>query len=148
MIDEESRLNLDADRPAVEEFLTEFGGELLQRPEDVNEGVYWARLHPRSAPGELYVARIGWTRYPQAAPSVKFADGIGESLTIVKAWPVSRAYRPGNFDICKPFTAEGFTVHPEWRNGPHAWPTTGNPFLFVVSQLQDDLNHRYQGRAQ
>lgn len=148
MIDEESRLNLDDDRPAVEEFLAEFGEELVQRPEDVNIGVYWIKLHPRSAPQETYVARVAWTRYPDAAPSVKFADAVGGSLGVVKAWPNCNGYRPGNFDICKPFTAEGFALHPEWRTGPHAWRTTGNPFLFVVAQIQDDLNHRYQGRAQ
>ena len=148
MIDLESRLNLEADRGAVEEFLAGFGGELLQRPEEVDHGTFWVRMHPRSAPAEQYVARIGWTRYPQVPPSVKFADDVGGSLTVTKAWPVSAGYRSGNFDICKPFTAEGFTVHPEWRTGPHAWPTTGNLFLFVVAQLQDDLNHRYQGRAQ
>lgn len=148
MIDEESRLNLADDQPQVEEFLVEFGGELLQRPEDVNEGVYWLTVRPRSAPAEIYIARIAWTRYPGAAPSVKFADGVGGSLSILKAWPQCKGYRPGNFDICKPFTAEGFAVHPEWRTGAHAWPTTGNPFLFVVSQIQDDLNDSYQGRAQ
>jgi len=148
MIDTESRLNLEADRVAVEEFLADFGGELLQRPEDAEHGVFWLRIHPRTVPGEHYVARIAWTRYPQAAPSVKFADTVGGSLAVTKAWPVSAGYRAGNFDICKPFTAEGFTVHPEWCGGPTAWPTTGNLFLFVVAQLQDDLNHRYQGRAQ
>jgi len=148
MIDEESRLNLNDDRTAVEEFLADFGGELLQRPEDVEAGVYWLKLHPRNAPQETYVARLAWTRYPDTAPSVKFADGVGGSLGVVNAWPNCNGYRPGNFDICKPFTAEGFVVHPEWRTGQYAWRTTGNPFLFVVAQLQDDLNHRYQGRAQ
>jgi hypothetical protein len=94
------------------------------------------------------VARIAWTRYPQNAPSVKFADGVGGTLTVTKAWPVIAGYRPGNFDICKPLTAEGFALHAEWRTGPHAWSATGNPFLWVVSQLQDDMNHRYQGRSQ
>jgi hypothetical protein len=148
MIDTESRLNLEADRPAVEEFLGGFGGELLEREGEAGQGTYWLRLHPRSAPTELYVARLAWTRYPQAPPSVKFADAVGGSLTLTKAWPSSPGYRPGNFDICKPFTSEGFAVHPEWRTGLHGWQSTGNPFLFVVSQLQDDLNHRYQGRAQ
>jgi hypothetical protein len=148
MMDDESRLNLEDDHVAVEEFLAEFDGKLLQRPEDAATGVYWVTLHPRSTPTETYIARIAWTRYPDAAPSVKFADSIGGSLSIIKAWPQCAGYRPGNYDICKPFTAEGFAVHPEWRTGPHAWQAAGNPFLFVASQLQDDLNHRYQGRAQ
>jgi len=148
MIDEESRLNLADDQPLVEEFLADFGGELLQRSEDANDAVYWLTVHPRNVPADSYVARIAWTRYPDAAPSVKFADGVGGSLSVVKAWPQCKGYRPNDFDICKPFTAEGFSVHPEWGTGIHAWPTTGNPFLFVVSQIQDDLNHSYQGRAQ
>jgi hypothetical protein len=123
------------------------GGQHHPRPEDVNDGVYWLTIHPRTAPAETYVVRIAWTIYPGAAPSVKFAEDVGGSLGVLKAWPQSSGYRPGNFDICKPFTAEGFAVHPEWRTGVHAWPTTGNPFLFVVAQLQDDLNHRYQGRT-
>ncbi|MEA2236117.1 MAG: hypothetical protein QOC81_841 [Thermoanaerobaculia bacterium] len=148
MIDEESRLNLEADRVAVYEFLAQLGGELVHRA-DVDDGsLYWVRLRPRSAPEETYVARIGWSRYPQAAPSVKFADGVGGSLTVTRAWPVIAAYRAASFDICKPFTAEGFALHAEWRTGPQAWSMSGNPFLWVVSQLQDDLNHRYQGRSQ
>ena len=150
MIDEESRLNLDLDRPAVAEFLLEHGGELFHRTtgdEQDPDGVYWLSLRPRVAPTEMYVARIAWSRYPQAPPSVKFADRVGGSLGVTKAWPAIAGYRPGNFDICKPFTAEGFALHAEWRSGPHAWSLSGNPFLWVVSQLQDDLNDRYLGRA-
>jgi len=146
MIDEESRLNLEADDAAVAEFLAAFDGELVRT--DAADGIYWVRLCPQAATQETYVARVAWTRYPQAPPSVKFADCVGGSLTVTRAWPVMAAYRPGSFDICKPFTAEGFALHAEWRTGPQAWPTTGNPFLWVVSQLQDDLNHRYQGRSQ
>lgn len=146
MIDEESRLNLEADEAAVREFLAEFGGDLLRDTNDPS--VYWLSLRPQNAREEVYVARIGWTRYPQAAPSVKFADGIGGSLTVTRAWPVIPGYRPPSFDICKPFTAEGYALHGEWRTGPQAWPITGNPFLWVASQLQDDMNHRYQGRSQ
>lgn len=145
MIDEESRLNLEADEAAVREFLAEFGGELLRDTNDA--GVYWLSLRP-NAHEEVYVARVAWTRYPQAAPSVKFADKINGSLSVTHAWPLISAYRAPSFDICKPFTAEGYALHAEWRTGPQAWPTAGNPFLWVASQLQDDMNHRYQGRSQ
>jgi hypothetical protein len=46
-----------------------------------------------------------------------------------------------------PFTAEGLALHPEWRTGPDAWTPTPNPYLRVVTQLQDDLDNRYAGRA-
>jgi hypothetical protein len=150
MIDEESRLNLEADRPAVEEFLREYSGKLHPSAADAAQidGIFWVELHPRTVPTELYVARIAWTRYLQEPASVKFADGVGGSLTVKSAWPLVPGYRPDAFDICQPFTAEGYVAHPEWRTDIHAWPQTGNPFLWVVSRLQDDLNHRYQGRAQ
>ena len=50
-------------------------------------------------------------------------------------------------DICQPFTAEGFALHPDWASGPEAWSAEGNPFLRVVAQLQNDLYFRCQGRA-
>jgi hypothetical protein len=145
MIDDESRLNLEADEPAVKEFLASFGGEL--HSDMSTGGVYWVRLRPVARPEDVYVARVAWTRYPQAPPSVKFADGVESALNVTRAWPVIPGYRPSSFDICKPFTSEGFALHAEWRTGPQAWPTTGNPFLWVISQLQDDMNHRYQGRS-
>lgn len=146
-MDEQSRLLLEEDAAAVEALLAEHGGSLDPDPGG-EVGTYWVTLHPRSAPGEAYVVRIAWTRYPDEPPSVKFAEGIGGSLAVVDAWPVVPGYRPGNFDICAPFTAEGHSTHPEWRAQSQApWPTTGNPFLWVVDILQGDLDRNYGGRA-
>lgn len=144
-MDLESRLNLEADEPAAAVFLTERGGELAPDPE--TDGVYWLTLHPRRDPGESFYARVAWIAYPHQPPSVKFAERVGGSLTATSAWPVVSGYRPTSFDICKPFTAEGFALHPDWCTGPTAWPTTGNPFLWVVETLQEDLATGYAGRA-
>ncbi len=144
-MDLESRLNLEADEQPAAAFLTERGGALGSDPEI--EGVYWLTVHPRRSPQETYYVRVAWITYPHQAPSVKFADRIGGSLTVASAWPLIAGYRPSSFDICKPFTAEGFALHPEWRAGPTAWPTTGNPFLWVIETLQEDLDTSYVGRA-
>jgi hypothetical protein len=144
-MDEQSRLLLMEDAAAVEALLAEHSGSLDRDPGGAL-GMYWATLHPRSVPSEAYIVRIAWTRYPDEPPSVKFAEGIGGSLTVVSAWPVVPGYRPGNFDICAPFTAEGHVTHPEWR-AQAPWPTTGNPFLWVVDILQGDLDRNYGGRA-
>ena len=77
--------------------------------------MYWATMRPRSTPSERYYACIRWTIYPHAAPSVKFATAVSGSLTETSAWPVIPGYRAGSFDICKPFTVQGFITHPEWR---------------------------------
>lgn len=64
-----------------------------------------------------------------------------------RAWPLVAGYRvQGVWDICQPFTAEGFAAHREWPASPHRWVSTGNPFLFVAENLQNGLNHHYQGR--
>jgi hypothetical protein len=145
MIDLETRLALEDDEPAVRELVAEHDAT-LQRDSDHPE-VYWLTMHPRTAPHETFVARIAWTRYPHAAPSVKFADAMRGRLDVTSAWPVIRGYRPGSFDICQPFTAEGYIVHPDWVTGPEAWPNTGNPFAWVVAQLLHDMTDRYQGRS-
>ena len=146
-LDAESILGLADDTPAVQQFVAEhlgtFHGPL--DPED-DDGVRWVQLSPRATPTDRYVARIAWAQYPHAAPSVMFVDGVRGALGVASAWPKIAGYRaPG--DICMPFTAEGYNVHPEWRQGPTAWQTTGNPFLRVVVQLQDDLDNRYEGAA-
>lgn len=147
MINLESRLALADDTPEVHEFLATVGGELVggEDPEG-DDGVRWVALHPRSALEETFVARLTWTAYPHAPASITFTDGIRGVTGVVAAWPQAPGYRPPN-DICMPFTAEGFALHPEWRTGPTAWSTQGNPFLWTVTQIQDDLDHRYQGRA-
>lgn len=145
MVDLETRLALQDDEAEARTVIEEHGAELIRDMDD--PGVYWLVMHPRAAPQERFVARVAWLRYPHAAPSVKFADEVRGRLDITSAWPIITGYRPGNFDICQPFTAEGFTVHPEWVTGPEAWPSTGNPFAWVVGQLLHDMADRYQGRS-
>ena len=64
----------------------------------------------------------------------------------LSGWPAAGGYRAPN-DICKPFTAEGHAAHSDWATGPNAWRNTGNPFLFVVENLVDDINRVGGARA-
>jgi hypothetical protein len=143
-IDLESRLNLEADEKAVAGLLAQRGGRLHHDTEQPER--YWLELHPRAAMAETYFALVRWIRYPGEPPSVKFATGVGGALDATTAWPRIAGYRAGAFDICMPFTAEGFGVHPDWRTSAEAWRGTGNPFLWVAETLQRDLNNRYEGR--
>jgi hypothetical protein len=144
-MDIESELALAEDTPAVSAFLGRNEGTLERDQDDLAR--YWLTMRPRSSPAERYYPSVRWSRYPHAAPSVKFAEGVGGSLIVAAAWPNIPGYRLGPLDICKPFTSEGFIAHPEWATGPEAWPITGNPFLWVAETLQGDLDHRYGGRA-
>jgi len=145
MADQETLLNLAADEAAVAAFLVGCGGRLVR--DEADPAAYWLAVRPGSATHETYYVKVTWSVYPGQAPSVKFADGIGGPVTSTRAWPVIPGYRPTSFDICKPFTAEGFALHQEWQAGPDAWPTEGNPFLWVVEMLQYDLDNSYAGRA-
>jgi hypothetical protein len=144
MGDAETIINLAEHEAAVAAFLVEHNGRLARDPDD--RAIYWLDLRPRSAPDERFYPRIVWRSYPHAAPSVAFADGIRGMTESIHAWPQIAGYR-APVDICKPFTAEGFALHPEWNKGPDAWPTDGNPFLWIVETLQYDLDHGYNGRA-
>jgi hypothetical protein len=145
VVDAETRLNLEADEPAVREFLEEHDGRLDRDLDD--SAVYWVTVRPRSAPQEEYYARVAWSSYPHSPPSVKFSDRIGGDLSATEAWPLMPGYRVTAFDVCKPFTAEAFGWHPEWRSGPDAWRSSGNPFLWVVSVMQHDFDTAYEGRS-
>ncbi len=144
-MDRETTLALEEDVPAVVAFLGENGGSLSG--DKTLPGRYWLTMRPRSAPADIYFVCLTWTSYPHQAPSVKFADNVGGSLTVTTAWPNITGYRPSSFDICKPFAAEGFALHPDWQRGPEAWPITGNPFFWVAETLQGDLDLHYGGRA-
>jgi len=138
-------LTLEADEGAVVSFLDENDGLLLR--DEAQPESYWLVLRPKSAPRETYYARVIWRAYPDQPPSVRFHDGIDGRYDIARAWPLVAGYRiQGVWDICQPFTAEGFTAHPEWPASPHRWVSTGNPFLFVAQNLQNGLNHHYRGR--
>jgi hypothetical protein len=145
MVDLETRLALDHDEPAVRELVNEAGATLER--DSTDPAIYWLSMQPARQPDERYFVRIAWTSYPHSAPSVKFADTVRGSLNVTYAWPVIPGYRPGNFDICQPFTAEAYAIHPEWAQGPEAWPSSGNPFLWVVGRLLHDMAERYGGRS-
>jgi hypothetical protein len=144
MLDLETRLNLESDVTEVHRLLKEHGGDLAS---DEQPGLYWLTVRPARSPADEYYVRVLWTAYPHEPPSIKFADAVGGSLAATNAWPVIPGYRPSSADICKPFTAEGFALHPEWMQGPEAWTITGNRFLWVVCVLQDDLDNSYSGRS-
>ncbi len=144
-MDLESRLNLLVDAREVAYYLLEHDGAVKR--ESAEDNTYWLILTPVSAPTETYYVRVGWQSYPHQPPSVKFADRVRGSLQLTSSWPVIPGYRPTSFDICQPFTAEGYNLHLEWRSGPEAWTATGNPFLWVVQTLQNDLDIRYVGRS-
>jgi hypothetical protein len=144
MASTDTLLTLQADEEAVASYLGEFDGLILRESESPES--YWLVLRPVSAVGERFYVRVVWTAYPDSPPSVRFHDGVGGAAGSMCAWPVIPGYRTGSWDICKPFTLEGYAVHPEWRQGPHAWQSSGNPFLYVVQTLQNDLNHNYAGR--
>ena len=145
MASTETKLSLQVDESDVVAALDGYDGLLLRDTAEV--GTYWAVMRPKKFPSEAFYVRLAWSSYPDAAPSARFSDGIRGVTNIPRAWPNIPGYRMGSFDICKPFTAEAYEVHPEWRHGPTAWPATGNPFLAVIEQLQDDMNTHYQGRA-
>lgn len=145
-VDLESTLNLQADAEAVAVLLAQHGGRLHADGDD--PAVFWLQMVPARDTGQTYIARVRWTSYPDAPPSVKFATEIGGRLDVATAWPAVAGFRPTAFDICMPFTEEGFNVHPEWRTSAEAWNGTGNPFLFVAATLQRLLDTRYTGRHQ
>ena len=151
-VDAESQLNLDQDEVDVAEFLAANGGRLdrddrLWR-ESSDAAVYWLTMRPRSHPTETYCVRVEWEAYPYSPPSIRFASGARGSLTATSAWPIITGYRSGTFDICRPMSKEGYATHPEWSQGSTAWPTDGNPFLWVAETTQFHLDNDYEGRAQ
>jgi hypothetical protein len=145
MVDAESLLNIQADIGAVAQCVEEARGRLYR--DEIEAGIWWLELSPPSAPHETFVVCLAWTVYPHQPPSVKFADGIGGRLDRSDAWPIVPGYRPGNLDICRPICVEGFNTHPEWRTSAESWKGTGNPFLWVVETLIEDLTSRYGGRS-
>jgi hypothetical protein len=145
-LDRESEINLARDAPAAADFLASRGGQ-LHSPCAEEPGVWWGEFHPASDEPQTYFARLAWRVYPGAPPSVKFAVSVGGSLDDPTAWPIAAGFRPTSLDICMPFTAEGFALHPNWCQSSHAWSPAGNPFLAVVRELQRRLNGpSYRGR--
>ena len=149
-LDLESQLNLVRDEADVASFLASHTGG-IERDDRLGDGtgdaaVYWATVRPRTHPDETYIVRIEWFTYPYEPPSIKFATSVRGSLTEPRAWPVVVGYRPQSLDICRPMCREGFATHPEWNQGSTAWPSTGNPFLWVIELVQYHLDNEYERR--
>lgn len=144
-MDVESELRLGRDAVAVRAFLEATGGALVRRDDDI-PGLYWAVLQPADRKQASFIARLLWTIYPDRQPSLLFANEIGGPTNDPRGWPAASGYRAPN-DVCKPFTAEGVTLHPDWAAGVHAWRSDGNPFLYVVETVQGDIDRAAGARA-
>lgn len=142
-MDLESQLRLQRDQSVVESLLAERNSHLIRREGD-RDGLYWAVLQPDAPGTEPFIARIQWSVYPDRPPSILFADKVGGQTSTVSAWPAANGYRAPN-DVCKPFTAEGHALHIEWGTGHHRWRPEGNPWLFIIETMLDDIN-RNEGR--
>lgn len=143
MIDELSVLNLKDDFEEASG-VSDGGRWKLEMPGDLE---VFVTMSPRSAPSESFQARLVWTKYPDEPPSLKFRDPASGRLDRPQAWPIARGFRPQSLDACVNWCAEGFNLHPEWRNDPRwRWNPAGNPLLWVLRQLQEELDEHYQGR--
>ncbi len=92
-------------------------GGRLVRRDDDEAGLYWAIVQPPDPARSPFVVRIGWTVYPHRPPSVLFALEVGMPTGDPRGWPA------------------------------HAWRNNGNPFLFVVENIVDDINRVGGARA-
>lgn len=153
-MDYESQLRLERDAAVVCETLEAAGGQLSYQVADPDDpdaavdppGLYWAVIQPAEPDTSPFIARVHWTVYPDRPPSVLFATEVGGPTGVTTAWPAATGYR-APADICKPFTAEGQSLHSEWATHAHAWSSEGNPFLYVIENLQDDINRVRGARA-
>ncbi len=104
-------------------------------------------LSPAGLAQDVFVARLQWVEYPDEPPSLKFRDPATGRLDQPTAWPRVRGLRPTSLDACVNWCAEGFAVHPEWRNDPKLrWDPRGNVLLKVLRILQDELDNYFEGR--
>jgi hypothetical protein len=153
-VDYESQLRLERDASVVRAMLEAAGGLLIHRPVDPEDpdapidppGLYWAVIQPSDPGTTPFIARVLWTVYPDQPPSLLFATEIGGPTAVNSAWPAATGYR-APVDICKPFTAEGRGLHAEWATGAHAWSSEGNPFRYVIENVQSDIDRVRGARA-
>lgn len=143
MTDELSHLNLRDDFAEACD-APESGRWILEMPGELEVLVTLAPARERN---EKFQARLLWTRYPDCPPSLKFCDPKTGRLDMPQAWPVVRGFRPRSLDACVNWCVEGLALHPEWKNDPRfQWNSSGNPLLWVLRQLQEELDEHYQGR--
>src|ERR1700732_2156434 len=105
-------------------------------------------LSSEKSPQEFFQARLLWVTYPgESPPSLKFRDPTTGRIDLATAWPVVRGFRPASFDACVNWCAEGFALHPEWKNDPNVkWNPAGNPILRTLRNLQNEMDRHFQGR--
>jgi hypothetical protein len=145
MADEFSNLAFDQDLNEV------LGSDEVKRwkIERVGDLEIYVTCSSDKAPAEIFQARFAWTSYPGEPPSYKYRDPETGRLDLTKAWPEIPGYRPGNFDACVNWCAEGFVTHPEWKNDPNArWTSAGNVLLKVLRRMQRDLDEHFTKRSQ
>jgi hypothetical protein len=107
----------------------------------------WVAVSPVGSEADVFIARLLWLDYPgDRPPSVKFVEPETGRLDVAKAWPMANGFRPGSYDICANWTAEGFAVHPEWTSSDNRWNAAGNVVLKVTRFLQQELDNSYSGR--
>jgi len=86
--------------------------------------------------------------YPGEPPSFKFRDLATGRLDVITAWPEISGYRPGNYDACVNWSAEGFVAHPEWKKDANIrWKPDGNVLLKVLRLYQRDLDDKFVRRV-
>ena len=143
MNDELSKLNLRDDFDEATG-VSEASRWTLGMPADLE---VLATMSPATAPSERFQARLLWTKYPDEPPSLKFRDPGTGRLDLPQAWPNVRGFRPQSLDACVNWCAEGFALHPEWKTDPKLrWNPYGNRLLYVLRQLQEELDDHFQGR--
>jgi hypothetical protein len=143
MSDELSKLNLQDDFEEATG-VSDAPTWTLEMPGDLE---VLATMSPASAPNERFQARLLWVKYPDEPPSLKFRDPGTGRLNLPQAWPIARGFRPQSLDACVNWCLEGFALHPEWKADPRfRWNPNGNPLLFVLRQLQEELDGHFQGR--
>ncbi len=117
----------------------------LERDTAVPLGVFCV-MHPRTAPHELFKARLRWSDYSKPY-SLKFVNVDNGSDTDPKAWPNFDGSRPDAFFVCAPFTLEGHAHHPEWAAScATRYETPDEPLVTALVVLQHLLDNTYTGR--
>jgi hypothetical protein len=90
---------------------------------------------------------LRWTNY--FGPfSLKFVNITTGADTDPQAWPRCFGFRPGSLDACLPWTAEGHSLHPEWKNSStQCFPTVDAPMQHALLRVQTSLDTSFQGRG-
>ena len=84
--------------------------------------------------------------YPDG-PCIRVPQTTTGRLDLPQAWPIARGFRPQSLDACVNWCLEGLALHAEWKTDPRfRWNPNGNPLLWILRQLQEELDDHFQGR--